>query len=328
MSAPAPMPLDHSSPMPLSAGDPAASQRLRRWAAAGLLLNLTLAAGKLAAGIVGSSYALIADAVESLVDILGSAIIWSGLLYSARPPDAKHPFGHGKAEALAALAVALILMGAGLAIAVEAIREIITPHHAPAWWTLLVLTGVVAAKETMFRLVRRVARREGSTAVEVDAWHHRADAVTSLLAFAGISAALLGGPGWEPADDFAALAASGIILFNAAKLARQPLNELLDAHAEEIVQPATLIARAVPGVVDIEKVRARRSGTRYFLDMHVEVDPQLPVALGHAIGGKVRAAVRTQLPRVADVLIHIEPARPPTAAPTTSAPGPRDTLRA
>lgn len=293
----------------------AGSRRLRRWAMLGLVVNLALAAGKLTAGVIGNSYALIADALESMTDILGSAVIWSGLWYGARPADARHPYGYGKAEALAAMVVALILLGAGAAIAIEAVREIITPHHAPAWWTLLVLIVVVLTKEGLFRVVRRVGRQEGSTAVEVDAWHHRADAVTSLMAFAGISIALLGGPGWEPADDWAALAASVIILYNAGTLIRTPLRELLDAEATEIIGPAREVAAAVPGVRSVEKTRARRSGTRYFLDMHIEVDPSLPVSTGHAIGGRVRAALRTQLPRIADVLIHIEPAERPANDP-------------
>jgi cation diffusion facilitator family transporter len=290
---------------------PPPSQTLRRWAAIGLAVNLLLATGKLVAGIVGNSYALIADALESLTDIVGSAIIWSGLWYGSRPPDENHPYGHGKAEALAAVFVALILFGAGIAIAVEAVREIITPHHAPAPWTLLVLVAVVLTKEAMFQIVRGVGRRAGSTAVEVDAWHHRADAITSLMAFVGISVALWGGPGWEPADDFAALAASLIILFNAAAIARKPLAELLDAEAPEIIEPARAVARSIPGVRGVEKTRARRSGTRYFIDMHLEVDPRLPVLEAHAIGGRTRAAIRAQLPRVADVLIHIEPAPEP-----------------
>ena len=306
-----------------SGAEHVSSAGLQRWAALGVGVNVALTLGKFVAGVLGHSYALIADAIESMIDILGSLVIWSGLKYGSRPADEDHPYGHGKAEALAALAVACMLFAAALAIAIEAVREIITPHHAPAPFTLLVLVGVVLIKETMFRVVRGVARRAGSTAIEVDAWHHRADAITSAIAFVGISVALIGGPGWEPADDWAALAAAGIIFFNAVKLFRAPFNELLDAEATEIIGPARGVALEVPGVRGIEKVRARQSGTRFYLDLHVEVDPALPVVEGHAIGGRVRAAVRERLPRVADVLIHIEPApgAGAGATPKTGSPG-------
>lgn len=285
-------------------------RRLRRWAAVGVALNITLTLAKFAAGVLGHSYALIADAIESLTDIFASLLIWSALRYGSRPADDVHPYGYGKAESLAALAVACLLFAAALAIAIEAVREIITPHHAPAPFTLVVVIAVVLIKETMFRLTRRAARQEGSTAVAVDAWHHRADAITSAVAFLGISVALIGGPGWEPADDWAALLAAAIIFYNAGKLCRAPFNELLDAEAPEIIAPARAVALAVPGVRGIEKLRARQSGTRFYLDVHLEVDPDLPVRDGHAIAGRVRAALRTELPRVADVLIHVEPFHP------------------
>lgn len=290
-----------------------ASRRLRRLTVAGLLVNLGLAAIKLAAGLLGHAYALVADAVESLTDVFASLIVWSGLKYASKPPDPDHPYGHGKAEALAGLIVAAMLMGAGGLIAFESIREIMTPHHAPAPFTLAVLVAVVIVKETMFRILRRAARAEQSTVVHVDAWHHRADAVTSIFAFIGITIALIGGPGWEPADDAAALMASGVIFYNAYKLVKAPLGELMDADAADTIGPARDVAMSVPGVRGIDKLRARRYGSHYWLDVHVEVDPQMPVSEAHAIGGRVRATLRERLPRVADALIHIEPS--PAARP-------------
>lgn len=273
-------------------------------------MNTVLALGKLFTGVVGNSYALIADAVESLLDIAGSAVIWAGLKYGNKPPDAEHPYGHGRAESLAALAVAALVFVAGVGIAVEAIREIITPHHGPAWYTLVVLVGVVAIKEGLFRVARRAARRSGSSAIAADAWHHRSDAITSALAFIGISIALIGGPGYEQADDWAAVAASGVIIINAVFIARIPLLELLDTQPAELVRQAAESAAAVEGVKNVEKTRARKSGTFYWLDMHIRVDPAMSVRDAHALSHLVKDSVRARLPAVRDVLIHVEPAEP------------------
>ena len=284
-----------------------ASRRMMRVTLIGLGVNLVLACAKLLAGIFGHSYALVADAVESFSDILGSAMIWGGLRVAAKPPDDNHPYGHGKAEALAALAVSGLLLVAGIGIATKSIHEIITPHHAPAWWTLLVLVVVVLAKETMFRVASRVARQEQSDAMNTDARHHRADALTSVAAFVGISIALIGGPGWEPADDWAAILASGIILWNAVLLARPPLAELLDERPGDVPEHASAVARTIEGVRDVEQAHARKGGPRYWVDMHVEVDPHLTVYEAHIISGMVKSAIRRAIPEVAGVLIHIEP---------------------
>lgn len=273
----------------------------------GLIVNVALAIVKLLAGLLGNSLALVADAVESLADVFGSIVVWSGLRIAARPADHDHPYGHGKAEALAALFVALLLFAAAIGIAIESIREIIRPHQAPAAYTLWVLLGVVAVKEGMFRFVRRVARAERSGAVLADAWHHRSDAITSAAAAVGISITLIGGEGYEPADDWAALFASAVIIVNAARLTSTPLQELMDAEPTEIVSQARLIASDVPGVAGVEKVLARKSGTRHWIDMHVEVDPGMTVKRAHEVAHDVKSAIRDRMPSVADVLVHIEP---------------------
>jgi cation diffusion facilitator family transporter len=290
----------------------------------GLLANLALGLTKLVAGIVGHSGALVADAIESLADIGGSVVIWSGLAIGAMPADEDHPYGHGKAEALAGLVVAGLIIAAGLSIGVKAIHDIRTPHENPAPFTLLVLLIVFPIKYALYMAARRVARQEGSGAVEVDAGHHVMDAVTSLAAAIGITIALFGkkwfgtdslaGFGWETADDWAALFAAAIILYNAYHLAKIPLRELMDAATPEdeqrIVHPAREIAKSVEGVRDIEKIHARKSGGGYWLDMHVQVEGTMPVREAHAIGGTVRARIRAGLPQVRDVLVHIEPYEP------------------
>lgn len=309
----------------------AANLRTQRIAVVGLLVNIALAVSKLIAGLLGHSYALVADAIESMTDILGSVVIWSGLRIGARPADENHPWGHGKAESLAALVVSAMVIAAGIGIAVKSINEIITPHHAPAPFTLIVLIAVIIVKEVLFRRVLSIAHEEHSGAVEVDAWHHRSDAITSAAAFIGISVALFGErvfgteaatPGatsrWASADDYAALLAAGIICYNGWRLLRIPLHELMDADppgaADSIIEPTKAIALSIEGVRGIEKTRARNSGSRTFLEMHVEVDPNMPVCEAHIVGGRVRAAIRKALPRVADVLIHIEPHEPDAAS--------------
>lgn len=292
------------------------TSRVQRIALIGLVVNIALALGKLAAGIFGNTYALVADAAESIADIIGSVVIWGGLHIGARPADENHPYGHGKAESLAAFMVAMLIVAAGIGIALKAIDEIRTPHLTPAPWTLIVLVGVVAIKGGLARYARRIARQAGSGAAEVDAGHHWADAVTSAAAFVGITIAIFGqrffglGHRWAAADDWAALAASGVIVASGVRLARVPLRELMDAEPTAILEDARRLALATPGVRGLEKTRARTSGGRHYLEMHVEVDPQMTVADAHIITGKIKAAARGAHPSIADVLIHVEPAAP------------------
>ncbi|HYR58826.1 MAG TPA: cation diffusion facilitator family transporter [Chthoniobacteraceae bacterium] len=287
-----------------------------RLAVLGIVVNATLAAVKIAAGILGHCYVLIADGIESTLDIFGSLIIWFGLKVAAEPPDEEHPYGHGKAEPVAAIVVALTVFGAALALAVQSVREIVTPHHAPAPFTLIVLVVVVVIKETLFRKVAHTGDEIGSTAVKTDAWHHRADAITSIAAFIGISIALIGGKigkHWEPADDWAALFACGLIAFNGWRLLMPALGETMDtAPSEELRSDVARLALAVAGVAEIEKCRIRKTGLEYYVDIHVSVAGDLTVREGHRIAHLVKDAIRTANPAIADVLVHIEPAEPDT----------------
>jgi len=275
----------------------------------GLVANTGLAFVKLVAGLLGNSYALIADAVESMADILASAVVWHGLNIASRPADREHPYGHGRAETLAALIVALMIIGAGVGIAVGAIGQITSPlpHDSPAFFTLWVLLGVVVVKETMFRVMQRVSSEVDSAAVMSDAWHHRSDAITSAAAAIGIGLAVFGGQRYATADDWAALFASGVILFNGARLTRRPLRDLMDTQPAEIVDRARAVAATVHCVEGVEKVFARKSGMRYLLDMHIEVAPEMSVRRAHAIAHQVKQEIRAAMPTVMDVLVHIEP---------------------
>ncbi len=282
-----------------------------RSAQLGLVVNTLLAIIKLVAGLVGNAYALVADAVESMADVFSSLIVWGGLRIATRQADEDYPFGYGRAEPLAAVIVALLLVGAAVGIALEAIREIRTPHHSPAPFTLVVLLGVIVAKELLFRRVLRVGEAVQSTAVRADAWHHRSDAITSTAAFLGISVALLGGPGWESADDWAALAAAGVIVVNAILLFRPALADLMDkSPGAELLERIGAAARATEGVRHIEKLNVRKAGLEYLVDLHVQADPALSLHDAHILSGCVKTAIRAAVPAVASVLVHMEPFEP------------------
>ncbi len=282
--------------------------RGERAVALGLLLNAALAATKLVAGVVGNSYALIADAVESTADILASAVVWAGLRISQREPDEAYPFGYGRAETLAGAIVALMLLAAAVGIAVESVREILTPHHSPAPWTLAVLVVVMLVKWWSSRRVARAGAATRSTAIASDAAHHLSDALTSAAAFIGITIALAGGPGWESADDWAALAASAVIVWNGLAMLRPAVAELMDRHpGDEVEQEVRRIAAAVPGVRAIEKTIVRKAGLRYFVEIHVEADGAAPLRDAHAIGGHVKARLRAEVGGIAGVIVHMEP---------------------
>lgn len=278
----------------------------------GLVINAVLAAVKIATGVVGHSYALVADGIESTADVFSSLIVWSGLRIASRDPDEAYPFGYGKAEPLAAAIVALLMVLAAVGISVEAVREIVTPHHAPAPFTLGVLVGVVVVKELLFRRVVTVGEAVDSTAVRADAWHHRSDAITSLAAFIGISIALLGGPGWEQADDWAALVAAVVILWSAVRLLRPAVQILMDRGADpELLEQITSVALGVEDVRSIHKLKVRRAGLGYFVDLHVQTAPAMSLHDAHIVSGKVKRAIMAAVPAVESVLIHMEPDEPP-----------------
>jgi cation diffusion facilitator family transporter len=279
-----------------------------RAARSGLLVNIALVIVKLASGVAGHTYALIADAIESSIDIFSSLVVWGGLSITTRPPDEDYPYGYGKAETLAAVVVSLMLLGAAVGIAVAAVGEILTPHHMPAPFTLAVIPVVILVKELLFRRVLRVGHETGSTAVKADAWHHRSDAITSAAAFIGIAVALWGGPGWESADDWAALVAAAVIALNGVLLLRPTIHDLMDRMpGGQVIGQITAAAEGVEGVRATEKLRVRRLGTEYYVDLHVQADPTLPLRDAHILSGKVKGAIRSAVPSVAGVLIHMEP---------------------
>lgn len=275
----------------------------------GILTSIILAAIKAVAGVWGNSYALIADAIESTSDVFTSLIVLTGLKIATRPADETHPYGHGKAEPFAGILVAAALFIAAIVIIIQSIHEIITPHHAPAAFTLIVLVAVVITKEFLFRYIIKVGNSIDSVAVKNDAWHHRSDAITSGAVFVGISIALIGGPGYEEADDYAALCASLIIIYNAYKLFKPALFEIMDtAPSPEFVNKIIDASLKVEDVIAIDKCFARKMGLQYYIDMQVIVDGNITVHKGHQISHDVKNKLVNLFSNVSDVLIHIEPA--------------------
>jgi cation diffusion facilitator family transporter len=283
-------------------------QRSLRATFVGLAVNVALTIAKFLAGILGHSQALIADAVESLADIFSSIIVWRGLVVAEAPPDEDHPYGHGKAEPLAAAIVSAMLLFAAGSIAFHSLQGVAEPRVAPSPWTLIILVAVIALKEVLFRFVLHEASHVESSAVKTDAWHHRSDAITSAAAFLGIGIALIGGPGYEHADNWAALVAAFVIAFNGWRLLKPAFNELMDRSPErETIDEIKRIAATIPGVDGVEKCFVRKMGYQLFVDMHVEVDPQMTVLRSHEIAHEVKDKVRETIPTVHDVLVHIEP---------------------
>jgi cation diffusion facilitator family transporter len=274
-------------------------------------VNMILAFIKVFTGMIGRSYALIADGVESATDVFTSIVVFGGFKIGSKPPDENHPWGHGKAESLAALFVALILCGVAVGIAVQSVKEIANPSLPPASYTLIVLVAVILSKELLFRFLLKKSEDLDSLALKADAWHSRSDSLTSLAAFIGISISLLGGEKYVSADDWAALFASGIILFNGFKILRSATNDLMDTMPEpEIEVRIRDIAKGVEGVHGVEKCRVRQSGSGFFLEVHIEVDGNISVHHGHETAHQVKNALMESELKVIDAVIHVEPFGP------------------
>jgi cation diffusion facilitator family transporter len=273
-----------------------------------ILGNALLAIAKFITGIFGNSYALIADAIESTTDVFSSFLVLLGLKYSSRPPDENHPYGHGKAEPLMTFAVVGFLVFSAGFIAYESIRHIQTPHKIPEPYTLVVLAVIVIIKEVFYRKISKKGEETKSTSLKADAWHHRSDAITSLMAFIGISIALFMGKGYETADDWAALLASGFILYNAYLILRPALAEVMDEHMyDEFIADIREVTANVPGILDTEKCNVRKTGMVYHVDLHIIVKSAISVKEGHDIAHDVKNELLAHFPEILDVLIHVEP---------------------
>lgn len=267
-----------------------------------------LAIIKWLAGFFGNSYALIADAIESTTDVFSSCLVWFGIKYSSKPPDKNHPYGHGRAEPLITFIVVGFLITSATIIAYESIKNIQTPHELPKAWTLIFLAGIITWKEISFRMVLKKSKETKSSSLKADAWHHRSDAITSVAAFIGISIAIIGGKGYELADDWAALFAAGFIFYNSYLIFRPALGEIMDEHLyDDLEADIRKISKKVEGIVDTEKCLIRKTGMQYHVDLHAIVDANISVKEGHALAHKLQARLQEEIPELGHVLIHVEP---------------------
>ncbi len=270
--------------------------------------NICLAIIKGIAGFFGNSYALIADAIESITDIFASCLVLFGQKYANRPADKNHPYGHGRVEPLITFLVVGFLITSATIIAYESIKNIGRPHDLPKTWTLFVLFPLIVWKEISYRLVMKKAKETNSSSLKADAWHHRSDAITSVAAFIGISIALFFGKGYETADDWAALFASGFILYNSYLIFRPALGEIMDEHLyDDLVEDIRKVALTVDGIVDTEKCFIRKAGMKYHIDLHAIVNADISVKQGHEIAHNLKDTLRNRIPQLGHVLIHIEP---------------------
>ena len=288
-------------------------QRSLRVIFLGIAVNVFLGSAKFLAGMFGHSHALIADATESFADIFNSLILWRGIAVAAAPADEEHPYGHSKAEPLAAAFGAIMLLVAAVWITAKGAVDIYQwdhgiPRDQPQWFTLLALAVVILVKEGLFRFVIKEGKDTDNAAVKTDAWHHRSDAITSLGAAIGIAVALVGGPKYVVADDVAAIFAAFIVGWSGWLLLRPALSELMDRSADpKVIEQIRKMASGVEGVANVEKCFVRKAGHLLFAEMHVEVDPQMTVRRSHEIAHAVKDKIREAMPAVRDVLIHIEP---------------------
>ena len=274
----------------------------------GVAISLVLVMVKGIAGITGHSYALVADAIESLSDVVSSQIVWVGLKYASRPPDMDHPFGHGRAETLVTFVVVGILVMTAAYIIFQSIVNMRTPHQMPAPFTLVVLFLVILVKEAMYRYVLHQSKKTGSTSLRADAAHHRSDSITSVAAFIGILVALILGDGYEAADDWAALFAAGVILFNCYRIFKPAWGEIMDRQIyEEMVTKIKALSASVDGVLDTEKCYVRKTGLNYLVDLHIEVDGRIPVFEGHDIAHRVQDKLKDAGIGIIYVAVHVEP---------------------
>jgi len=284
-------------------------KQAKRTALLSVVTNALLAGVKGTAGVIGHSDALIADAIESCADIFSSFLVLFGIHYASKPPDEDHPYGHGKAEPLVTFAVVGFLLVSATIIAVESVRHLSEKQEQPAFFTLYVLAAIILIKELSYQYVYRKGQQTNSTSLKADAWHHRSDAISSLIAFLGILATFLFGKGFEKADDWAALIASFFIVYNAYRIFRPALGEIMDEHTHhELIDQIHVAAANVPGVIGIEKCWARKNGMSYVVDLHLEIDGNLSVTEGHGISHALKDHLMEVFPYLTDVLIHIEPA--------------------
>jgi cation diffusion facilitator family transporter len=279
----------------------------RRLAVVSMTIGAVLAAAKIAVGAHAGSTAVLSDGFEATGDVLSAAIVYVGLLLASKPPDSEHPYGHGRYETLAGLGVGALLLLAGAAIFWHGFRSLGHPNALPRY-TLYPLLAAVVVKVFLAAMKFRVGRRIASASLEADAWHDVTDLLSTCMAIAAVSLALADPARFGFADHIGGMFIGVIIFFLSIQVVRRTIGQLLDTMPDPAkmaeVRDAALRVR---GALGIEKCFARRTGLRYHVELHLEVDPEMTVRQSHQIATRVRAAIKDTLPWVADVLVHVEP---------------------
>lgn len=272
--------------------------------AVNLLLSLTKGAG----GWLGGSQALLADALNSFSDVVTDIAVLFALRFASRPPDRGHPYGHGRVETAAAFGVGIMIFLAGAALFFRSAADLWTPRpYQPNPLLLPFILAAIALKEGLYRATLRVARRTSNQALRASAWNHRLDVFSSAAVLAGVAFALMGH--WR-ADALAAAAVAGLVVWVGARIVREALDDLMDAAPpEEVLGSIQSAIEGVAGVRDVHALRIHRAGHHLFVDVHIEVDPDMSVADGHSIAHLGQASVLSKVKEVSEVHIHVEPNR-------------------
>lgn len=273
-----------------------------------MLGNVGMVVIKGLTGYFGNSHALIADAIESATDVVSSLLVLFGIKYANKPADKNHPYGHGRAEPLVTFLVVGFLIASAVFIAYESVKNIQTQHDLPKPYTLIVLGVIIIWKEILYRSVIKKGIQINSSSLKADAWHHRSDAISSIAAFIGISISLILGKGYESADDWAALFASGFILYNSYLIFRPALGEIMDEHFyDDLITEIRQVSHHVDGIINTEKCFIRKVGMKYHVDLHAVVDAHLSVKEGHQLAHKLKDTLHQKISQLGQILIHIEP---------------------
>jgi len=282
----------------------------QRVALAGMIVSSSLAVIKITAGIMGHSSAVVADGLESVGDVFASGIVLLGLTLAAKPADWNHPYGHGRVETLTGLFVGFMLALAGVAISANALHTIRVAGPAPAAFVIWPLIGSAAAKSVLSGVKFHYGRKIRSAALVADAWNDGVDILSALAALAAVAFSVLEPRRFAAADHWGAFAVGLIVVFTGLRVARDTALQLMDTMPDgQTIANIRAAALTVPGVRGVEKCYARKTGLQYHVDLHLEVDPEITVRQSHEIATHVRIVIKETLAWVADVLVHVEPAR-------------------
>lgn len=280
----------------------------RRVAAASILASVLLSTGNIWIGYVAGSTSVSAAGFEFLGDVLASVLVLTGMTLAARPPDADHPYGHGRIEILAGLSVGVILAAAGVAICVRSLHKITEVHPPPQLYAIWPLVAAIAIRTGMSTLKFRVGRRIQSGSLMADAWNDAVDILSATAALSAVGLTLLDPVRFLAADHYGGFTVGIFVIYTGLRVLRETSLDLIDTMPPaELVERIKNSAMQVPGVRGIEKCFARKTGLQHHVDLHVEVDPAISVAESHDIATSVRLHLRKTIPEIADVLVHVEP---------------------